>query len=225
MRILQRSLLLLIPLLALASQTRAQAEGVTTHDEGRFLISLQGRQVGTEDFYIRQTGSGASAQVFAVAEIRWEGPEGRLDLQPMLEATGEDMALSKYQIKTSGSSQEEIVLALGGDRYVSTIRSERGDQEREFRATQRTLLLDTGVAHQYFFVAERFPTGGGSVPVVVFRAWIGSSMMGSSTRKPYFLKKTLSSLGFVPPFAMMMGAQPIHTLMGKTTVLVASSHL
>jgi len=170
MRILQRSLLLLIPLLALASETRAQAEGVTTLDDGRFLISLQGRQVGTEEFYIRQTGTGATAKVFAVAEIRWEGPEGRLALQPMLEATGEDMALSKYQIKTSGSSQEEIVLALGGDRYVSTIRSERGDQEREFRATQRTLLLDTGVAHQYFFVAARFPAGGGSVPVVVPRA-------------------------------------------------------
>lgn len=57
-----------------------------------------------------------------------------------------------------------------GNRYLATISSQRGVQEREYRASDRTLLLDTGVAHQYFFVAERFPTGGGSVPVVVPRA-------------------------------------------------------
>jgi hypothetical protein len=31
-------------------------------------------------------------------------------------------------------------------------------------------LLDTGVAHQYYFIAQRFPSGGGSVPILVPQA-------------------------------------------------------
>lgn len=171
MRIHLQCLALFAGLLASVTGVAGQADGVTTLDEGRFLISLQGRQVGTEEFYIRRTGTGTSAQVFAVAEIQWEGPEGRLRLSPALEATGGNMALSRYEITISGDRQEEVVqLALGGNRYQSSIRSERGDQDREFRASDRTLLLDTGVAHQYYFLAERLPTGGGTVPVVVPRA-------------------------------------------------------
>lgn len=173
MRILQRAILSLFPLLLLASEGSAQAEGVITLDEGRFLISLQGREVGTEEFYIRQTGEGAAARIFAVATIRWVSSEGSVDLRPQLEATGTEMAISNYEIDVAGATQEEIVLSPDpsvGNRYLAMIQSERGRQEREFRASQRTLLLDTGVAHQYYFLAARLPSGGGSVPVVVPRA-------------------------------------------------------
>jgi hypothetical protein len=170
MRILQRSLLLLIPLLALASETRAQAEGITTLDEGRFLISMQGRQVGSEEFYIRRRETGDADTIIAAATISWNGPAESLNLHPILQATGAEMALSKYQIEVSGDRQEEVVIALGGNRYQSSVRSERGVQEREFRASPRTLLLDTGVAHQYYFIAQRFPSGGGSVPILVPQA-------------------------------------------------------
>lgn len=173
MRIHQSAPLALVALLTLAGQAAAQADGVTTLDEGRFVISIQGNEVGSEEFYIRQSGEGEDARIFAVATIRWTSPEGSVDLRPQLETTGTQMAISNYEIDVGGATQEEIVMSPDpsvGNRYLAMIQSERGRQEREFRASQRTLLLDTGVAHQYYFLASRFPSGGGTVPVVVPRA-------------------------------------------------------
>ena len=48
--------LLLFPALAAAAPLAAQAV-----DEGRFTVSVDGREVGTEDFTITQSGSGAVA--------------------------------------------------------------------------------------------------------------------------------------------------------------------
>ncbi len=164
---------LLLVLLALAvsgfllpSAGGAQSVAV---DEGTFRISLDGNRVGTESFSIRRSGTGAEAQIIATGEIQMEVPEGSLDLRPALQTSGVDMAVSAYQIKISGHRQEEIYLTLGDRRFLTNIRSERGEQEREFRATPGTLLLDTGVAHQYYFVSTRFPEGSGTVAVIVPR--------------------------------------------------------
>jgi hypothetical protein len=149
-----------------ALETEAQA---VTLDEGIFQITIDGRPSGTEEFSIRRSGTGANAQIIAAGEILMEVPEGRLDLRPALRADGGDMAVSAYQIRISGHRQEEINVTLAERRYLSNVRSERGEQEREFRATAGTLLLDTGVAHQYYFLSTRFPSGGGTAPVIVPR--------------------------------------------------------
>jgi len=160
--------ILSIVALGLVVPERAVAQSVTL-DEGTFGISVDGREVGTETFAIRRSGSGAEAQVIATAEIRMEVPEGRLDLRPALQASGSDMAVSAYQIKVSGHRQEEVYVTLGPRRFLTKIRSERGEQEREYRATPGTLLLDTGVAHQYYFVTQRAAANGGTFPVIVPR--------------------------------------------------------
>ena len=49
------------------------------------------------------------------------------------------------------------------------------------------------------------------------RATTGSSISLRLTLKPYFLKKTLSSLGAKPWLAATIGSQPIHTLIGNWT--------
>jgi len=161
---------LLFSATALMFLSTPEAEGqAVTLDEGRFRIQYGGQDAGFEDFSIRRSGPGADAQIIAVGEILTQDPQGRLDLRPMTQAAGGDMAVSAYQIKISGHRQEEISIELGNNRYLSRVRSEVGEQEREFRATPGTLLLDTGVAHQYYFVAHRFPSGGGTVPVLVPR--------------------------------------------------------
>jgi hypothetical protein len=138
-------------------------------DEGTFRILVDGNRVGTETFAIRRSGSGADAQIVATAEIQMQVPDGRVDLRPALQASGQDMAVSAYQIKVSGHQQEEIYVTLGERRFRTQIRTERGEQEREYRAAEGTLLLDTGVAHQYYFVTLRFPSDGGRVPVIIPR--------------------------------------------------------
>lgn len=161
-------------LAALAVMTQAPtvpslwAQGITL-DEGTFTLYLDGREVGTENFAIRRSGEGPQAQVIATAEIQMEVPEGRLDLRPALQAAGSDMEVSAYQIRISGHLQEEIYVTLGDRRFRTSVRSERGEQEREYRATPGTVLLDTGVAHQYFFISSRMGTSGGSVPVLIPR--------------------------------------------------------
>lgn len=152
---------------AVAALSFAEAGAqVVTLDDGTFRITVDGREAGSETFQIRRSGSGDAAQVIATAEIRLEVPEGRLDLRPALQASGADMAVSAYQIKVSGAVQEEITVTLGERRFRTQIRSERGEREREFRAAPGTLLLDSGVAHQYYFLATRIGSEGGTVPVI-----------------------------------------------------------
>lgn len=153
---------LLLPALDLQGQS-------VTIDEGSFRILVDGSEVGSEAFAIRRSGSGADAQFIATAEIQMQVPEGRLDLRPALQASGGDMAVSAYQIKVSGHRQEEIYVTLGDRRFRTSVRSERGEQEREYRASPGTVLLDTGVAHQYFFISSRVGPEGGTVPVIVPR--------------------------------------------------------
>jgi hypothetical protein len=161
--------LLFLIALGLLLPDAVHAQGVTV-DEGTFRILVDGREIGTETFAIRRSGTGADAQVIATAEIHMEVPEGRLDLRPALQASGVEMAVSAYQIKVSGHTQEEVYVTLGPRRFLTKVRSERGEQEREYRATPGTLLLDTDVAHQYYFVSTRAAAmNGGTVPVIVPR--------------------------------------------------------
>jgi len=135
-------------------------------DQGRFRITVDGRDSGTETFSIRRSGTGEEAQIIAMAEIQMEVPEGRADIRPALQASGSDMAVSAYQVKISGALQEEVYVTQGDRRFVTTVRTERGEREREFRATPGTLVLDPGVAHQFFFLTARLGTSGGTVPVI-----------------------------------------------------------
>jgi hypothetical protein len=154
---------LLLPTAMLPAPVAAQS---VTVDQGTFRVLSGGQDAGTEEFAIRRAGSGADQQVIATAEIRLALPDGSTSLVPLLRATGGDMAVSAYQIKVSGSVQEEVMMELGGGRYVSRVRSERGEREREYRAATGTVLLDQGVAHQYYFLALRVTNGSVAVPAI-----------------------------------------------------------
>jgi len=158
--VLALGLLLLLP-----SPDVAAAQSVPV-DQGTFRIMSNGTEVGTEEFAIRRTGSGTGLQVIATAEIQLRVPEGNTSMVPLLQASGGDMAVSGYQLKVSGATQEEVTIELGPGRYLSRVRSERGEREREYRAASGTILLDPGVAHQYYFVAARLVNGEATIPVI-----------------------------------------------------------
>ena len=163
-----RSALPLLPTLALGFLVPLPMAGQSALvDEGVFQITVDGQPAGTESFSIRRSGTGADAQIIATAEIQMTVPEGRLDLRPALQVSGEDMAVAAYQVKVSGHRQEEVYVTLGDRRFLTRIRSEQGLQEREFRATPETVLLDARAAHQYYFVNQRAGAQGGSFPVIV----------------------------------------------------------
>lgn len=132
-------------------------------DEGTFRILRDGREVGTETFAIRRVGQGADAHVIANAVIELADQQVR----PLLKTTPE-LDVSAYQVEVTGTSPTEIAVTSTGRRFVARVRSPEGEMEREFRQSPGSVLLEEGVAHQYWFLSQLGE--GTEVTVLVPRA-------------------------------------------------------
>jgi hypothetical protein len=157
------SLAVVLALSAMAQPGRGAAQSVVV-DEGTFEVSVKGAPAGTEQFTIRRAGVGDDAIVIANAVIRLDRGDGPIELHPLLEVTPLDDASVNYQIKVTGSVTSELSLRLAGRRYVARIRTEAGEEEREFLARPGTRIVEEGVAHQYYFL--RGVKEGSSTPVI-----------------------------------------------------------
>lgn len=159
----------LAPALAatIASAAGSAAAQNVVLDEGTFQIYRGGAPVGTETFTIRRVGSGDDAHVLANAVVEMQLPTGRRELRPLLRA-GADFALSAYQMEVSGDEVVSVAVTATDRRFVARTRSESGEREREYRGGEGTLVLDEGVAHQYYFLGPAADRGG-AVPVIVPR--------------------------------------------------------
>lgn len=135
----------------LAFATPVAAQNVVL-DEGAFRVSLHGRVVGTETFAIRRAGQGAEAHVIASADIELDLPAGAEVVKPLLQ-TGADHELRAYQLEVAGLETLDVAVTASGRRLLARSRSPAGDQEREFRAVPGEVVLEQGVAHQYWFLS------------------------------------------------------------------------
>lgn len=147
----------------------ALAQQVTL-DEGEFDVFLDGRAVGTEVFSIRRSGSDESAVVIAHADVELQLPGGLRKLEPALEASGPGFLVTAYQVQVTGDLEADIQVVLSGRRYLARVRSERGEQQREYRARENAVLLEDQVAHQYYFLASAAEDGSVEVPVILPRS-------------------------------------------------------
>ena len=147
--------------LALAAPAAAQS------DTGTFRVYVQGQEVGTEEFTIRQAGSGESSEFTATGKVSLRLPGGSLELTPRLRARGLQANPAAYQVDVGGDSPRKIVGSVGDGRFSARIVTAAGEQLREYVASAGALVLDEGVAHHYFFLAQR--TRSGRVPIIVPR--------------------------------------------------------
>jgi hypothetical protein len=154
-------------LLAITLSTPALAAQTGIEDEGIFEISVAGRQVGTEQFSIRQGGVGAGSEFIATGRVQVLLPTGTLDLATRLRATGFQADPSSYEVTVGGDSPRRIVGSLGSGRFSARIVTPAGEQFREYVASSGATVLDEGVAHHYFFLARR--TRSGRVPILIPR--------------------------------------------------------
>jgi hypothetical protein len=152
----------------LAAVSAAHAQTVTV-DQGRFLLTWQGQDAGSESFAIRQTGSGAMAEVVATAEIRTRDARGEAQLLPLLQMTGSAMVVTSYQLRVSGDREEEVALTLTDRRFLSRVRSAQGEREREYPATPESVVIDPLIVHSFHVVVARFFEGQSSVPAIAPR--------------------------------------------------------
>jgi hypothetical protein len=128
----------------------AAAQGVIV-DQGRFEITVNGAPAGSEEFVIRRAGLGSNDDVYANGVVSRTVPQ-RVEIRPLLRVEPLTGAAEEYQASVSGAEETEIRLGRSGRRYVATIRSAIGAEDREFQAQPDTRILERGVAHHYYFV-------------------------------------------------------------------------
>lgn len=158
-----RALLLGI-VLAAAAPLHAQS-GV--EDAGTFRVLVGGRDVGTEEFDIRQTGAGANAEVVATGRVRLLLPTGSLTLVPRLRASGFRADPVAYEVSVDGDGSRRISGTVRDGRFSARITTPSGEQLREYVASSGATVLDEGVAHHYYLLVRRVRNG--RVPVLIPR--------------------------------------------------------
>lgn len=145
------------------------AAQTVTLDEGSFRISVGGKEVGTEVFSIRQNGSGASAVIIAVGRVVLDGEKGPQELSSELQVAGGTLRPAAYEVRVQGASAEQIKGRVVGGRFSAQIVSPAGEMMREYLAGDGAVVVDEGVAHQYYFLARRADGKDARMPVIIPR--------------------------------------------------------
>lgn len=151
---------------ALHAPHSAAAQGIVV-DQGRFAVSIGGTSAGTEDFSIRSAGLGREEAIFANATVALTRQGRPQEIRPLLRATPPAGVVSEYQVEVEGADALELGLRRVGRRYVATVHSELGEEQREFPAEPNTRILEADVAHLYYFLRDA--SEGSVTPVVVPR--------------------------------------------------------
>lgn len=164
---------LLVPV-ALQAQT-------STLDEGAFRLMVDGREIGTETFSIRQSGSGDRAVVIAQGRVVLADGGGE-QVVSSLQLSGTPLRPAAYDLQVQGGDAERIAGRVVGGRFSARIVRPSGEQMREYLVSDGAVIADEGVAHHYYFLAERVGAEGGRVPLVIPRSsrqvWAEVSVTG-----------------------------------------------
>ncbi|MGH7458001.1 MAG: hypothetical protein ACREKN_02815 [Longimicrobiaceae bacterium] len=161
--------LLLAATVALAGWGLALPAGAQSFaDQGTFEVSVDGRPAGSEEFSIRRSGSGEQAETVATGRVSLRLPTGSVELSTSLRAAGARSNPVSYQVQVGGSSPRKIVGAVEEGRFSARISTPAGEQLKEYVVSGGALVLDDGVAHHYYFLAQR--AADGRVPVIIPRS-------------------------------------------------------
>lgn len=153
-------MLFLVPFIGAGEQT-------VTLDEGAFRLLVHGREAGTENFSIRQNGSGTGAVVVARGTVALDTTGTPEELSTMLQVTGPGFRPTAYDVNLRGV--ERITGRLVGGRFSARILSPAGERMREYLASDGAVLVDDGIAHQYFFLAQKMDGETIRVPMIIPR--------------------------------------------------------
>ncbi|HUE76715.1 MAG TPA: hypothetical protein VMM83_02135 [Longimicrobiales bacterium] len=151
--------------LVLVAAAAPAAAQTTVIDEGSFRLSIKGTPIGTETFAIRRTGTGDAATLIAQGRIVLDTGE---QTRALLQVEGPGLRPSAYQIEVTGPETQSIRGQAAGNRFRATIVSTAGETMREYLASEGAVVLDDGVAHQHYFLAEAAGDGG-AVPIIIPR--------------------------------------------------------
>lgn len=150
----------------LAAGTPATAQTVQL-DEGTFRLLVGGREVGVETFSIRRNGDGADAVV--IAQGRVVLGNGGDEVIANVQVAGAGLRPVAYDLELRGGDARRIRGSVTGNRAAARTVSPTGETMREYLVTDGAVVLDDGVAHHYYFIAQRAAAGATSTPIMVPR--------------------------------------------------------
>jgi len=154
-------------LFALVTPTLAAAQTVVL-DQGTYRIAVGGRDVGTETFTIRRSGSGTGAVIIASGRVALAAGDVR-ELTSQLQVSGSSLRPAAYDVTVQGDGQEKIAGRIVGGRFSAQISSTSGENMREYLVSDGAILVEEGIAHHHYFIARRIDSGTARVPIVVPR--------------------------------------------------------
>lgn len=157
-----RPTVLLLALCAFPISLEGQAA-----DGGSFQILLEGRPAGSEEFTIRQTGSGSTTEIAAAGQVEMRLQTGTLTLTSRLNARGLEASPVTYRVDVGGDSPRRIAGTVATGRFSARVGTPSGERLSEFVASNGAIILDEGIAHHYYFLAQRLRNG--RVPVIIPR--------------------------------------------------------
>lgn len=152
--------------LLLAVAASAGSAQTTLVDEGTFILRENGREVGREVFAIRRSGTGPAAVVIAQGRVDLGESD---DMVTSLEVSGEGFRPATYAVQVEGVSPQRIAGRVAGGRFSARIISPAGEMMREYLAGEGAVIVDEGVAHQYYFIAQRLESASFTVPLIIPR--------------------------------------------------------
>lgn len=154
--------LVLAPLLATSTAAAAQ----TTLDEGTFRHLVDGREVATETFSIKETGAGAEAVVIATGRVLFR--EGsRQEMTSVLQVAGPVRRPTGYDLTVAGDSAQRIRAQVTGTRFSARIVRASGERAREYLVSEGAVVAEIDVAHHQYFVASRVLGNARRIPLIV----------------------------------------------------------
>ena len=137
---------------------------VTVVDQGRFVITRDGRRIGTEDFVIRRTPGAGGDMLTGTATVAYQ--ERRLAPAVRTDPKGAPLAY-QVEIRVGPEVQESLRGQIGRGRFSARVRTPGGESAKEYIVSDGAIILDDEIFHQYYFLGMSGRTG--SVPVVVPR--------------------------------------------------------
>ncbi|CAN5595663.1 hypothetical protein BH23GEM10_BH23GEM10_03030 [soil metagenome] len=138
-------------------------------DEGTFRIMVGGREVGVETFSIRQNGTGADAVIIAQGRVVLDAAGGGNEVLANVQLAGAGLRPVAYDVELRGGDARRINAQVTGSRASARTVSQSGETMREYLVSDGAVLLDDGVAHHYYFIAQRVDAGATSTPIVIPR--------------------------------------------------------
>ena len=144
-----------------ASSKGLAAPPADVKDRGVFVLSLAGKQIGTETFEVRSSKGQIEAEAKVELRVEQGGKTAEFKTSAKLVLTP-DLQAQTYQWSQKGAQSSQLEMDLRGASTSIRYKTISGENDtREFQLPRDVIILDNNVIHHYQLALARFRQAGG----------------------------------------------------------------